>query len=167
VLANQHVVAGRPGDPARFGAAAGVLAGDLLLVWADQLLSTAALSPRTLIDARRRYDQMRVEAIAGQYLDILGETDAEHWSVQRALHVARLKTASYTVYGPLLFGTTLSGRPVDPRVAVAYRVYGVAVGGGVPAPRRSAGRLRRPGGHRQAGWGRPAQRRADGVAADR
>jgi geranylgeranyl diphosphate synthase type I len=128
VLADQHVRAGRTGDPDRFGAAAAVLAGDLCLVWADRLLGTAALPARVLLDARCCYDQMRIDAIAGQYLDILGETDAGNWSVERALLAARLKTASYTVRRPLMFGAALSGRPGDARVTATYDAYGVAVG---------------------------------------
>jgi geranylgeranyl diphosphate synthase type I len=112
---------------ARFGASAAVLVGDLCLVWADQLLARAPLPPATLFEVRTRYDRMRIEAVAGQYLDVLGETDPASWSVERALLVARHKTASYTVQWPLDFGLALAGVE-DEEVAEAYRIYGTTVG---------------------------------------
>jgi geranylgeranyl diphosphate synthase type I len=71
---------------------------------------------------------MRVETIAGQYLDVLGENDAANWSVDRALRVARYKTASYTVQRPLLFGACLAGTDADAPLIAAYTRYGLAVG---------------------------------------
>ncbi|MFV2008301.1 MULTISPECIES: polyprenyl synthetase family protein [unclassified Micromonospora] len=127
-LAGQHRAAGRDGDPDRFGDGAAVLVGDLCLVWADRLLGQAGVPPRTLLDVRRRYDQMRVETIAGQYLDVLGETEADTWSVDRALRVARHKTASYTVLRPLHLGAALAGPGADPAIHEAYRRYGMNVG---------------------------------------
>jgi geranylgeranyl diphosphate synthase, type I len=128
VLAAEHAAAARGGDADRFGEAAAILLGDLCLVWADRLLATADLPTDVVLESRRWYDRMRVEAVAGQYLDVLGEADSHNWSVERALRVARLKTASYTVQNPLLFGAALTdiGRSVP--VAAAYTEYGVAVG---------------------------------------
>ena len=112
---------------------------------------TPPCRPARLLDVRRCYDQMRVETVAGQYLDVLGENDAANWSVDRALRVARYKTASYTVQRPLLFGACLAGVAADAPLIAAYTRYGAGRRRGVPAPRRPARRLRRPGGHRQAG----------------
>nr|WP_309238201.1 polyprenyl synthetase family protein [Actinoplanes aureus] len=111
---------------AKFGGSAAILIGDLCLVWADQLLARTSLPATTLLNVRACYDRMRIEAIAGQYLDVLGETDPDSWSVERALVVARHKTASYTVQWPLGFGLALAGG--DPRLEEAYREYGLAVG---------------------------------------
>ncbi|QGN45961.1 polyprenyl synthetase family protein [Micromonospora sp. WMMD558] len=128
VVAAQHAAAGHRGDSGRFGEAVAVLIGDLCMVWADRLLSHTALPPARLLDVRRCYDQMRVETVAGQYLDVLGENDAANWSVDRALRVARYKTASYTVQRPLLFGAALAGGDVDGPLIAAYTRYGLAVG---------------------------------------
>ncbi|MFY1635451.1 polyprenyl synthetase family protein [Solwaraspora sp. WMMB335] len=140
-LAGQHRRAGRTGDPGRFGEAGAVLVGDLCLVWADRLLAMADVPATTMLAVRRCYDQMRVETIAGQYLDILGDNDAGNWSVERALRVARHKTACYTVLRPLHLGAALAG-PVAPgsmpvgaagverrsAIRAVYSRYGVAVG---------------------------------------
>nr|WP_231957097.1 MULTISPECIES: polyprenyl synthetase family protein [unclassified Actinoplanes] len=111
----------------RFGTSAAILVGDLCLVWADQLLARTPVPAATLLAVRAHYDRMRIEAVAGQYLDVLGETDPASWSVERALLVARHKTASYTVQRPLDFGLALAGVE-DVEVAEAYRTYGIAVG---------------------------------------
>ncbi|WP_328341347.1 polyprenyl synthetase family protein [Micromonospora sp. NBC_00421] len=126
--AARHVTAGHTGDPGRFGESVAVLIGDLCLVWADRLLAHAGVPPFRLIEVRRCYDQMRVETIAGQYLDVLGENDVANWSVDRALRVARYKTASYTVQRPLLFGASLAGIDTDAPLIAAYTRYGLAVG---------------------------------------
>ncbi|PWR15000.1 polyprenyl synthetase [Micromonospora sicca] len=126
--AARHRAAGHAGDPDRFGAAVAVLIGDLCMVWADRLLAHATVPPSRLLDVRRCYDQMRIETVAGQYLDVLGENDAANWSVDRALRVARYKTASYTVQQPLLFGACLAGVATDAPLIAAYARYGLAVG---------------------------------------
>jgi geranylgeranyl diphosphate synthase type I len=138
VFAAQHRGADRRGDPDHFGDAAAVLAGDLCLVWADQLLARTELPSGTLFAARSCYDRMRVEAVAGQYLDILGDAEPAAWSLDRALLVARHKTASYTVQRPLLFGAALADRrrccggvcrgERHSGITGAYQRYGLAVG---------------------------------------
>jgi geranylgeranyl diphosphate synthase type I len=127
LFAAQHARAGRLGDPDRFGNTAAILVGDLCLVWADQLIARTPLPSATLFTVRACYDRMRVEAVAGQYLDVLGETAPETWSVERALLVARYKTASYTVQRPLQLGLALAGVTL-PSVGDAFDRYGRAVG---------------------------------------
>ncbi|MGR6316607.1 polyprenyl synthetase family protein [Micromonospora soli] len=126
--AARHRAAGLTGDPDRYGETVAVLIGDLCVVWADRLMAHATVPPDRLLDVRRCYDQMRVETVAGQFLDVLGEHDAANWSVDRALRVARYKTASYTVQRPLLFGAALAGAAAESPLIAAYTRYGLAVG---------------------------------------
>lgn len=126
--AARHRAAGHTGDPDRYGEAVAVLIGDLCMVWADRLMAHAAVPAERLLDVRRCYDQMRVETVAGQFLDVLGENDSASWTVDRALRVARYKTASYTVQRPLLFGACLAGADADDPLIAAYTRYGLAVG---------------------------------------
>ncbi|HET9519360.1 MAG TPA: polyprenyl synthetase family protein [Actinoplanes sp.] len=134
IFAAQHAAAARRGAPAEFGTAAAVLVGDLCLVWADQLLGRTPLPAEVLRTVRSCYDRMRAEAIAGQFLDLLGDAESGRWSVERALLVARYKTASYTVQRPLQFGAALAGGlgriGTDAHLAAidAYQRYGAAVG---------------------------------------
>jgi geranylgeranyl diphosphate synthase, type I len=128
VLAAEHAAAGRAGSARRFGSAGAVLLGDLLLVWADRMQLEANVPAAALLAARRHYDEMRIATIAGQYLDVLSDAESNSWSVERALRVARLKTAGYTVTGPLLLGAALAAGEPSARLANAYVVYGEAVG---------------------------------------
>ncbi|MEV6964686.1 polyprenyl synthetase family protein [Hamadaea sp. NPDC051192] len=125
-LAAAHERSGLTGASERFGDSTAVLVGDLCLVWADRLMAQALVPATALAAARQAYDVMRVEAIAGQFLDVLGEHSPE-WTVDRALRVARLKTAGYTVVRPLHFGGALAGR-LDSSAAAAFTRYGVSVG---------------------------------------
>jgi len=120
-----RIFASRHGE--RFGTSAAILVGDLCLVWADQLLARTPIPTATLFAVRARYDRMRVEAISGQYLDVLGETSPGDWSEDRALLVARLKTASYTVQRPLQLGLALAGSD-SPEIDLAYENFGALVG---------------------------------------
>jgi len=128
IFAAQHAREGGLGDSSRFGSTSAILVGDLCLVWADQLLARAPLSTATLFAVRACYDRMRIEAVAGQYLDVLGEAQPSKWSLERALVVARYKTASYTVQRPLQFGMTLAGPSNSSDLDAAYSTYGACVG---------------------------------------
>lgn len=77
-----------------------VLAGDYTLALATRCLSRAVPdNPARLLD---RFAQMQLDAVVGQQLDVLGDgRDIEA--------VYRLKTASYTVFGPLVLGLELCG----------------------------------------------------------
>ncbi|MEV6488313.1 polyprenyl synthetase family protein [Actinoplanes sp. NPDC051633] len=128
IFATQHGQEGGLGDSSRFGSSSAILLGDLCLIWADQLLARTPLSTATLFAVRACYDRMRIEAVAGQYLDVLGEARPSEWSLERALLVARHKTASYTVQRPLQFGMTLAGPSQSSAVDEAYGTYGACVG---------------------------------------
>lgn len=113
------------GDPDRFGTAAAILLGDLCLVWSDELLHSGGLPPATLARARPVFDQMRTELTFGQYLDIHAQVTGDA-TVDRAVTVARLKSASYTVERPLQIGAALAG--AAPALAEAYARYGSPLG---------------------------------------
>jgi len=113
-----------------FGRGAAVLLGDLFLVWADEMLTSCGLPPDSIARAWPLYARMRSELVAGQYLDLLGSATVPGLSggavMERALRVARLKTAGYTVARPLELGGTLAGAPPD--LLAAYAAYGGALG---------------------------------------
>ncbi|MEU0008690.1 polyprenyl synthetase family protein [Streptomyces sp. NPDC006314] len=104
----QYARAAQPGRVARFGEAAAVLAGDLALAWADDLVAETALPAGTERVVRRLWSDLRTEMVAGQYLDVQGQTTAPH-SLPRALRSACLKSALYSVERPLALGAALAG----------------------------------------------------------
>ena len=112
------------GDREWFGTSAAILAGDLAFVWADQLLD-AAPSP-CLARVRRIFTTLRVEVMAGQYLDLRLE-GATSVHPDEARRVALLKSGRYTVTRPLQLGWALADGP-DGSVARALARYGDAIG---------------------------------------
>ncbi|WP_407938156.1 polyprenyl synthetase family protein [Motilibacter rhizosphaerae] len=113
------------GVPEQFGTAAAVLLGDLCLVWSDTMLARCGLPPEALRRAQPVYDTMRLELMAGQYLDVLEQAVAST-EVDRALRVARYKTAKYTIERPLHLGASLAGG--DQAVLDALSAYGLPLG---------------------------------------
>ncbi|MFJ7072264.1 polyprenyl synthetase family protein [Streptomyces sp. NPDC098781] len=113
------------GSSESFGACAAVLAGDLALTWADDLMTETALrSPH----GSRLYDEwraMRGEMVAGQYRDLYAQATGSS-EVGEALTVATLKSARYTVERPLTLGASLAG--ADARVLDALRSAGRCAG---------------------------------------
>ncbi|WP_447195466.1 polyprenyl synthetase family protein [Streptomyces hebeiensis] len=92
----------------RFGQAAAVLAGDLALAWADDLVAETPLAPRVQVAVRRLWSDLRTEMVAGQYLDVEGTVTAPR-SPLRVLRAARLKSALYSVERPLALGAAVAG----------------------------------------------------------
>jgi geranylgeranyl diphosphate synthase, type I len=124
-FAARHRTAGWNGDPDDFGASAAILLGDLCLAWSDEMLHGAGLDPEVLTRARRAFDEMRTEVMAGQYLDVLAQNDGDT-SVDRAAKIAIYKSAKYTIERPLLLGAALAGAPAG--VLAAYSGYGLPLG---------------------------------------
>ena len=113
------------GSPEAFGVGAAILLGDLCLSWADELLLTSGVPAQRLHAAKRVYDEMRTELMAGQYLDLL-EQARGGGSVERAMRVVRYKSAKYTIERPLHMGAALAG--ADAEIAAAYSGYGLPLG---------------------------------------
>ena len=101
-----------------FGTAAAVLVGDLALVLSERLMRTCGFAGERLDTAMTRFDRMRVEMAAGQFLDVAGS--------ERRDRVRALKTASYTAEGPVLIGAALAG--ADAATEGALGVFGRLVG---------------------------------------
>ncbi len=84
------------------GAASAILAGDHALALATAHLATLKAAPERLIASFSHFAEMQLAAVAGQQLDIVGK-------VSNPERTYELKTASYTVRGPLLLGAELAG----------------------------------------------------------
>lgn len=125
-----HRAAGWAGDAEAFGRSGAILLGDLLVAWSDDLLEAGLRTAAHAAAAREVYALMRREVTVGQFLDIAEEaafvtapTD-EH--AARALRVASLKSARYSVQHPLLLGARLAG--ADATQASALSAFGHPLG---------------------------------------
>ncbi|MFD9117692.1 polyprenyl synthetase family protein [Streptomyces bottropensis] len=107
-IAAQYADGMTPADGARFGEAAAILAGDLALAWADDIVAATITAPGTDRVVRELWSTMRTEMVAGQYLDIQGQATSSR-SLARAIRAACLKSALYSVERPLALGAALAG----------------------------------------------------------
>lgn len=108
----QYGTGGTGGPGASFGTAAAVLVGDLALAWADDVVAATPLSMETGRTVRAIWQAMRAEMVAGQYLDLRGQT-AGCRSMSEAMSIASLKSGLYSVERPLALGAALAGAPVE------------------------------------------------------
>lgn len=131
-LESHHRARGWVGDPDAFGRSAAILSGDLLVAWSDDLFESGLLSapgPAAAV-ARTEYARMRRDVTIGQFLDIaeesafVSEPDDRH--ADRALRVASLKSARYSVEQPLRIGAALAG--ATPAQLAALSAFGHPVG---------------------------------------
>lgn len=104
-LADERRVAGGR-DTELHGISLAILAGDLALVISDVLFAESGFAQDLLVKAYKPLSAMRLDAIAGQYLDLTHSGTAAE-DVGLATRIARLKTGSYSIEGPLLVGATL------------------------------------------------------------
>ena len=132
-FALEHRDRGFLGDATRFGDSAGVLLGDLLLVWSDELFAESLdqLSDRdNARAARAEFNRMRTEVTAGQYLDIVAEASWPHVregrEVETALNVITYKSAKYSIEAPLAIGASLGGASLAQMAAL--REFGLPLG---------------------------------------
>ena len=124
-LAMAHMSRGWRGVSDQFGVAGAVIAGDLCLVWADQMLRASGLPPDSLTRAGPAFDDMREETIRGQCLDLVAQAEGA-LRRQDAIAVARAKTAASTTAGPMRLGGTLAGASAD--LLLAYRDFAHPLG---------------------------------------
>ena len=118
-----HKTEGLQGSAEQLGVASAILLGDLALVWASKALHESGVTSQSLIRALPLYDEMRVELMAGQYLDIYEQALASE-SIERSIKVARYKSGKYSIERPLHFGASLAtGANFS-----AYSGYGIPLG---------------------------------------
>jgi geranylgeranyl diphosphate synthase type I len=107
-FADMHRAAGMTGEPGTFALSAAVLAGDLALAWADDLMTGTALGSPHGMRLLREWRAMRGEMVAGQYRDLHAQATGAA-GMDEAMTVATLKSALYTVERPLALGAALAG----------------------------------------------------------
>ena len=128
-----HRERGWDGSADAYGTSAGLLLGDLLLGWSDELVDDGvrrARTPDAGRAARLEFGRMRTEVTAGQYLDIFEETawraHPPEELLSRAHRVIVYKSAKYSVEAPLAIGGALADGSLA-QIA-ALRDFGLPLG---------------------------------------
>ena len=120
-----HVQDQLDGFAPQYGLSAAVLLGDLALVWSDQMLNTAGLTTEQFARVLPFYNEMRVELMAGQFLDIHEQTQKDT-SVDRSMKIARYKSGKYTIERPLHLGAAMTSSSKE--VTDSLSAYGLPLG---------------------------------------
>ena len=110
---------------AHFGESMAILAGDLAIAWADELMEKVKSEKSK---ANSIYQRMKEEVILGQSLDVLSASGMP--SADRTT-INRYKTAWYSVVRPLQIGAAIAG--AGQKTIDAFVPYGLAVGEGYQA----------------------------------
>ena len=127
-LAATHRREARAGDAGWFGTSAAVLAGDLVYVWADELLDRTPLPPSAVNRARAVFTTLREEVIAGQHLDLLPRLRPRRRRVTGAARGAPEVGALHR-HPPAPAGCRAGAAgPGQPRRAPMLTAYGDSVG---------------------------------------
>jgi len=126
---NLHQSQAMHGLSEQFGEAAAVLLGDLALVWSDHMLHTSGISSESLLSALSVHDEMRIELMAGQYLDVR-EAGEKNPDVDRSLRIARYKSGKYTIERPLHLGASIAIPEISKRQNLTFLLsaYGLPLG---------------------------------------
>ena len=122
---SRHVQDDLDGFAPHYGISAAVLLGDLALVWSDQMLNSAGLTTAQFTALLPYYNEMRVELMAGQFLDIHEQTQ-KTTSVDRSMKIARYKSGKYTIERPLHLGAAMASAPSE--IFTALSAYGLPLG---------------------------------------
>ena len=111
-----HQANGWSGSSLRFGSAGSILTGDIMLGWSSELFDSGVRrAPNGVVAwaCRDEFAKMRIEVMAGQYLDMVeenaGATREQSEAVARANRVMLYKTAKYSIEAPLLIGAAFTG----------------------------------------------------------
>lgn len=116
----RHAALELRGDPAHYGESVAVLVGDLAFAHA------ALLMTRAPTDCARTFFELCADLMVGQFLDIESAAHGPLPGTTRAAQITELKTARYTVVGPLVIGAALAGRGEE--LAPHLEAYGHPVG---------------------------------------
>lgn len=113
------------GNGKEYGLSSAILAGDLALSFAEEILTSAPFPQERLRRARYFFDQMKMQVLYGEYLDVLGGFQ-KSLNEDQVLQILEYKTAKYTVERPLHIGAVLAG--ADFEILETFSRYGIPFG---------------------------------------
>jgi len=92
----------------RFGENMAILAGDILESYGEEIIARSQFNDKYVARALRKYTETVQKVNYGQVLDILSEKK-DNITEEDILMIQKLKTATYTIEGPLHIGGLLGG----------------------------------------------------------
>ncbi len=111
-------------DANHFSVSMAIIAGDILVTFANEILTKLDLEQEYKISAIRKLNQTTETVIYGQVLDVFSEL--KPITKKQVEQIQKLKTASYTIEGPLHIGALLAG--ANEQQLKILSDYGMALG---------------------------------------
>lgn len=124
IIDEDTVRRGGPTVHEQLGVPMAILAGDLALVWADELMGRVK-SQKLKVKSEDIYQAMKQEVIFGQSLDVMKKQKKIGISKQL---IDVYKTAWYSVIRPIQIGAVIDG--ADEKTLESFIPYGLAIGEG-------------------------------------
>jgi geranylgeranyl diphosphate synthase type I len=118
--AARHRDRGMRGDHTHYGESIAILLGDLAFAHAAQLMTRVPPACASI------FFEMCADLMVGQFLDIESSARGPQRGSDVAGQITELKTARYTVEGPLLLGAAVAGRADELRPSI--QAYGRPLG---------------------------------------
>ncbi|MEJ6020477.1 polyprenyl synthetase family protein [Corynebacterium sp. H113] len=125
IYEDKHAENSWRGSSAHYGRSVAILAGDVALAWADDMMHSAGLTHAAIDRVWEPWWRMRTEVLGGQLLDITAEASGDS-RIEVAEKVNLYKTAAYTIARPLHIGGAIAGATTE--ILDAYRTFGQDIG---------------------------------------
>lgn len=95
-------------DHKRFGESMAIVAGDILAIFGSEVIANAQFPKQYKVKAIDKFNRVVINTCFGQILDIRSELEKDI-KEENILRTQELKTAIYTIMGPLHIGALLGG----------------------------------------------------------
>lgn len=113
-------------DDFHYGISQAICLGDVGIFLANRLVLESAFGADRKIEAMKVFLDVQLNTVDGEMLDVLMSHKKDYYDEEGILKIANLKTAWYTIAGPLRLGAVLGG--ASPELMDALRRYGVFLG---------------------------------------
>ncbi|MDR2529262.1 MAG: polyprenyl synthetase family protein [Synergistaceae bacterium] len=109
-----------------YGVSQALCLGDVGIALASRLIAGSSFEPDKKVEALKIFLDAQLNTVDGEMLDVLMSHEKDYGDEEGVLRIATLKTAWYTVIGPLRLGAALGGASLS--LLDAMKRYGVALG---------------------------------------
>jgi len=116
----------RRADSHHYGISQAICLGDAGIFLANRLVAESPFAPERKIEALKTFLDVQLNTVDGEMLDVLMSHEKDYGDEAGVLTIASLKTAWYTIVGPLQLGAALGG--AAPELLNAMKRYGMALG---------------------------------------
>ena len=115
-----------PFDDFHYGVSQAICLGDVGISLANRLIIESTFDADRKIEAMKTFLNIQLNTVDGEMLDVLMSHNKEYGDEEGILKIANLKTAWYTIIGPLQLGAVLGGASGE--LLDAMRRYGISLG---------------------------------------